>query len=418
MAKREWNFWPCSAVMGDSDNKMGGVRGALEFVTSHLNPQGKTKIPLGIGDPSQFDCFTPSPAAEDALIEAIKSRKYNGYSPALGLTQSRKAVAEHLSTGLPYKLTVDDICLTVGCRQAVQVSVAVLARKDANILLPRPVYPLYEAVLAYNGIEARYYSLIPEKDWEVDLDQVQSMADNNTVAMVLINPNNPSGAVFSYDHLAKVAEMAKGLGLLVISDEVYAHMVFGEKPFVPMGLFASTVPVLTVGSISKRWLVPGWRLGWLAICDPHGILKETQITEGIMKISNLTVDPSTIVQAALPQILEKTNRDFHRQTLKVLSHAAGICYNRIQKIDVLCCQSKPQGGMFLMVKINTSSFEDITDDIGFSARLAKEESVIVLPGSSIGMKNWIRISFGISPSLLEESWDRIESFCLRHAKTA
>lgn len=411
----KWNFRPSEKFTGCSHNMLS-IRGVLDYVMSHLNPDGKSKIPLGHGDPSAFECFRTSINVEDALIGAIRTGKYNGYSPADGLPQSKRVVADYLSRGLPYKLSEDDVYLTCGCSQAIDVALSVLACKGANILLPRPGFPQYEAVLAYKGIEVRHYDLVPERDWEVDLDQLEAIADGNTVAMVIINPSNPCGTIFSHDHLTKVAETAKRLGLLIISDEVYADIAFGEKPFIPMGFFASTVPVLTLGSISKKWMVPGWRVGWLVTCDPHGILRKTQIIEGIKKLLNIVVDPSTIAQAAIPQIIEKTTEDFYRQTLQLLSHAADICYDRIQKLNVLYCPAKPQGSMFVMVKINISAFVDVKDDIEFSAMLAKEESVIVLPGSPIGLKNWIRVTFAISPTVLEEGFDRIAAFCMRHAK--
>lgn len=397
--------------------EMGGIRGMLAYLTSHLDPHGKSVIPLGYADPSPFECYRVPKEAEDSLVEAIRSGKYNGYAPAVGLPEARRAVAEYLSPGLPYKLVADEVYLTSGCRQAMDVTVAVLGCKDANILLPRPGYPLYEALLAYYGIEARHYNLIPERNWEVDLDHLETIADRNTVAMVLVNPNNPCGVVFSHEHLAKVAETAKKLGLLIVSDEVYAPLVFDHRQFVPMGLFATVVPVVTLGSISKRWLVPGWRLGWIVTCDPNGILKETKIIEGMRNLLNVVVDPATIAQAALPNILKKTTQDFYEQTLRTLCHAGDICYSRAQKLDVLCCHSKPQGSMFLMIKINIHCFEDLNDDVEFCGKLAKEESVIVLPGSLLGMKNWIRVAFAVYPSMLEEAWDRIESFCKRHAKS-
>ncbi|XP_057861798.2 nicotianamine aminotransferase 1 isoform X2 [Cryptomeria japonica] len=414
MEQCEWNFGPSSVVMGKD---MGGIREMLTQLMSQLNPQGKSIIPLGHDDPSQFECYRPAKVVEDALVEAILSHKYNCYAPGNGLPDSRRAVAEHLSPGLPYKLFEDDVYLTAGFRQTMETIFAVLSRKDANILLPRPSYPLYDVLLAYNDIQARHYNLIPERDWEVDLDQVEAIADSNTVAIVLSNPNNPCGAVFSHGHLAKLAETAKRLGLLIISDEAYSPMVFGNKPFAPMGLFATVVPVVTLGSISNRWLVPGWQLGWIVTCDPHGILKDTQIKEAIGKLLNLVCDPATIAQGALPDILKNTPQEFYGQTLQMLAHAAEICYNRLQKIIVLNCQFKPQGSLFLMVKINTNGFEDINDDFGFCTKLAKEESVIILPGSCLGMKNWIRICFAVPPSLLEEAFDRIESFCQRHTKS-
>uniref|UniRef100_A0A0C9S8V9 TSA: Wollemia nobilis Ref_Wollemi_Transcript_3322_1541 transcribed RNA sequence n=1 Tax=Wollemia nobilis TaxID=56998 RepID=A0A0C9S8V9_9CONI len=362
MEECDWNFGPSVTATRED----GGIRGILTHLMSHMKTldEGKKVIPLGHGDPSQFECYRVAKEVEDALIRSIHTRKYNGYPPPGGIPDSRRAVAEYLSPGLPYKLAADDVYLTGGCRQAMEVVLAILSRKDANILLPRPGYPLYDVLLAYNGIQARHYNLIPERGWEADLDHVEEIADSNTVAIVLINPNNPCGVVFSHDHLAKLAETAKRLGLLIIADEVYSPMVFGDKPFVPMGLFATIVPVITLGSISKRWLVPGWRLGWIVTCDPRGILKETQITEAIGKYLDLVASPATIVQ----------------------------------------------------VKIDMSGFEDLSDDVGFCITLAKEESVIILPGSCLGMKNWMRISFAVSPSLLEEAWDRVESFCQRHAK--
>lgn len=414
-SSNKWNFSPSDAVMGCSHNMLG-IRGVLDYVMSHLNHDGKSKIPLGHGDPSAFECFRTSVHVEDALIEAIRTGKYNGYSPGNGLPQSRRVVADYLSRGLPFKLSEDDVYLTCGCSQAIDLVLSVLAREGANILLPRPGFPAYEALMAYKGIEARHYDLVPERGWEINLDQLHTIADSNTVAMVIINPSNPCGTTFTHDHLAKVAETAKRLGLLIISDEVYAHIVFGEKPFIPMGFFASTVPVITLGSISKKWMVPGWRIGWLATCDPDGILRKSQITEGIKKLLNIVVDPSTIAQAAIPQIIKKTPEDFYQQTLQLLSHAADICYDRIQKIDVFYCPAKPEGSMFVMVKINISGLVDIRDDIEFSAMLAKEESVIVLPGSPLGLKNWIRVTFAISPSVLEEGLERIAAFCMRHAK--
>lgn len=114
------------------------------------------------------------------------------------------AVAEYLSKGLPYKLSPDDVFLTIGCAQALEAIVAVLARPGANILLPRPGFPFYEARAGFASLEVRHFDLVPEKDWEVDLASVEALADENTAAMVIINPGNPCGNVFKYEHLKKV----------------------------------------------------------------------------------------------------------------------------------------------------------------------------------------------------------------------
>lgn len=116
----------------------------------------------------------------------------------------RSALAEHLSRDLPYDLSSDDIFLTAGGTQAIEVVISVLSQPGTNILLPRPGYPNYEARAAFNNLEVRHFDLIPERGWEVDVDGLESLADENTTAMVLINPNNPCGSVYTYEHLQKV----------------------------------------------------------------------------------------------------------------------------------------------------------------------------------------------------------------------
>lgn len=116
-----------------------------------------------------------------------------------------RSVARHLSRDLPYELSADDIYLTSGCAQAIEIICSALARPGANILFPRPGYLFYEARAVFNGMEARYFDLLPKKGWEVDLDGVQALADKNTVAMVIVNPGNPCGNVYTYEHLAKAS---------------------------------------------------------------------------------------------------------------------------------------------------------------------------------------------------------------------
>ncbi|CAN6444452.1 unnamed protein product [Victoria cruziana] len=340
----------------------------------------------------------------------------NLFSVLSFLPSTYRAVAEYLSPDLPYELSPDDVFITVGCSQAIEVVIHVLSRPGANILLPSPGYPLYEARTAFCGFEARHFSLLPDQHWEIDLEAVESLADENTVAMVVINPVNPCGNVFSREHLEKVAGVARKLGIVVIADEVYAHLNFGSKPFVPMGAFGSVVPVITVGSISKRWMVPGWRLGWLVTCDPNGILKQNKVVDCIKKYLNVSTDPATIMQAAVPKILGETTEDFFDETVQMLKLTADICYSNLLKIDCISCPHRPDGSMFVMVKLDAFRLENIKDDMDFCCKLAAEESVIVMPGSALGMKGWLRITFAVDPPLLEDGLARIASFCHRHRK--
>nr|POE49627.1 tyrosine aminotransferase [Quercus suber] len=377
-----WNFGANRKLMiAPSGTTVGGV---LKKIMENLDKDDPSRptVPLGHGDPSPFPCFRTAVLAEDAIVDAVRSAKFNSYPPTMvGLLPARRAIADYLSHDLPYTLTPDDVFLTMGCAQAIEVTIRVLTCLGANILLPRPCFPSYGAHASSNNLEVRYFDLIPEKDWEVDIESVEALADENTVAMVIINPGNPCGSVYTHQHLKKIAETARKLGILVVADEVYHHLTFGTNPFVPMGVFGSIVPILTLGSISKRWLVPGWRLGWLVTSDPNGILRKTK--------------------GAVPHILEKTGEDFFSKIIDILREAAHICYDRIMEIPCITCPNKPVGSMFVMAKLNPSLLEDIIDDMDFCLKLAKEDSVIVLP---------------VEPSALEDGLGRIKVFCQRHAK--
>ncbi|MFQ6629939.1 hypothetical protein Gotur_008153 [Gossypium turneri] len=358
------------------------VRGYLNQIITRINKDNSSSvIRLGHGDPSSFPSFKTTPAAEDAIVDALRSAKHNCYAPSAGVLPARRAIADYLNRDLPCKLSPDDVYLTSGCTQAIEVAINVLSRPGANILLPRPGFPYYESRSAYNHLEVRHYDLLPEKGWEVDLDAVETIADENTVALVIINPGNPCGNVFSYEQLHKVAETARKLGILVISDEAYDNLAFGSTRYVPMRILGSTVPVLTLGSISKRWIVPGWRLGWIVTSDPNSILKKSGVIDSIAQFLNVSSDPATFIQAAIPQILENTKEDFFSKIIRTLRECADICYNRIEEIPSLTCPKKPEGSMSVMVKLNLSMLEDINDDMDFCLKLAEEESVIVLPGN-------------------------------------
>ncbi|PWA72763.1 tyrosine/nicotianamine aminotransferase, Pyridoxal phosphate-dependent transferase [Artemisia annua] len=335
------------------------VRNILQAIIGNIDETrtGKPMIHLGHGDPSVYPCFRTSTIVEDALVESVRSTKFNCYAPGVGIDPARRTVAEHLSKDLPYKLTTDDIFLTVGANHAIEILLKVFGQPGANILFPTPNYPLYEAQSSLSPLEVRHFNLLPEKGWEVDLDGVKALADDKTVAIVLINPGNPCGNVFTFEHMQKIAETARQLGIMVIADEVYAYQAFGEKPFIPMGVFGHIAPVLTLGTLSKRWIIAG----------------------SIKSCLELTADPPTVIQAAVPHILENTPESFFLNINKILKEASDLFYERLKDIPFVTCPHKPEGSMFAMVKINISAFDDVVDDTDFCMKLAKEESIILLP---------------------------------------
>ncbi|KAJ3672323.1 hypothetical protein LUZ60_007044 [Juncus effusus] len=199
--EQRWRFGANEALSG-----AGGVsiHGTLNKLFACVEDKSAL-IRVGYGDPSVYPSFRTTQVVEEAVVEAVRSAEHNRYSPTVGVPSARRTVAEYLSKNLPSELSPDDVFLTSGCVQAVEVMITVLARPGANILLPRPGFPLYEARCGFSGLEMRHFDLIPEKGWELDLDQVERLADQNTVAIVVINPCNPCGNVLTYEHMEKCA---------------------------------------------------------------------------------------------------------------------------------------------------------------------------------------------------------------------
>ncbi|CAK9225104.1 unnamed protein product [Sphagnum troendelagicum] len=406
----EWNVRASPSAL-ESRNPIRELLESLNVPPSH----GKEKISLAQGDPTVFGHLRAPQAAVDAMVAATESCMFNGYTHSAGSQECRMAVADYHSPSLPFKLSANDICITVGCSQAIQLCIAALATPGSNMLLPRPGFPIYETFCKYYGVQCRYYDLIPDKDWEIDLDEVTILMDANTVAWIVCNPSNPCGSVYKYQHLAKIAAVAEKQRVPIISDEIYAEMVFGGNDFIPLASFSPKVPVLTVGGVSKRWLVPGWRLGWIIVADPKGILAKARVMEALMRLVQMTIGTSTLSQAAISGLLLHTPSEFYDDTLKSLKAGAELCYRRVQCITGLDCPTFPQGAMYIMVKINPGAFKGLSSDVEFASLLAEEESVLVLPGAAFGIANWIRVVFATPQNLLEEAWDRIELFCLRHS---
>ncbi|CAA7388673.1 unnamed protein product [Spirodela intermedia] len=393
------------------------LRGVVAELLSCANP-AKPIVSLGVGDLSSHACFRKARDFSKYVAEAVSSGDFDGYPPSCGYPFARRAVADYLSRGTAAAgggaaatVAEHDVFLTCGGTQALQLCLATLATRGCNVLLPRPGFPPYEATCAMHGIEPRYYDLLPGSAWEVDLGGVRALADDRTAALVVINPNNPSGAVFSRRHLLQIAEAARALNLPVIADELYGHMVFQEAEFVPMAVFSAVAPILTIGALSKRWLVPGWRLGWIAVNDPSGALR--QVKMGIERLMNISLGPTSIIQAAIPPLLSPSCEEFHRQVLGELESSCNVLYKMMMEVEAFKCYSKPQGAMFTMVEVNARLLPGIGDDMDFARELMREESILVLPGSVVGLKNWIRIFFGVSTTTLEDACDRIRGFCER-----
>src|SRR6266542_1429665 len=216
---------------------------------------------LNIGDPQAFG-FRPPAHVVEAVQRAV-SDSFTGYAPSAGLPEAREAVADY-ATQLGAETRSDEVIITSGASEAADLVLTALVNPGEEVLLPAPGYPLYPAILNKLGAQGRYYGLDELRGWQPSMDEVRSLITKRTRALLLINPNNPTGSIIPDDITGQLLELAAENDLLVIADEVYRELCFSESPS-PASVLAKNigVPLITLESLSKTHMVPGWRVGWM-----------------------------------------------------------------------------------------------------------------------------------------------------------
>jgi len=368
-------------------------------------------ISLSIGDPTVFGNLLPAKEVVDALHKALDSQKCNGYGPSTGSVEARAAVAKHISVP-GGEVTSDDVILCSGCSCALDIAISTLADDGQNILVPRPGFPLYTTLSAGLGIQTREYDLLPDQDWMVDLGHMESLIDHNTAAIIVNSPSNPCGSVFSPAHLKQILDIAERHKVPIIADEIYDNFVFPGETYVPIASLTTTVPVLSCGGLTKRFLVPGWRMGWIVIYD-RGHVFDHEVRKGLLCMSQRIIGSNTLVQGALPTILANTPKSFFDDTINVIQNNAKLAFTKLRGIPGLM-PVMPQGAMYMMVKIDRTRFPGFKSDLQFVERLVAEQSVFCLPGKCFNYPNYVRIVLTVPAPLLQEACERMMEFCNSH----
>ena len=216
---------------------------------------------LNIGDPIPFGFVTP-PHLVEAVSRAVRDG-HNGYTPSVGIAPAREAVAaEYVRRGMP--VGADRVVLTSGTSEGIELALGALADTGDEVLVPTPTYPLYTAVLAKIGARAVYYRTDPDREWLPDLDDVRRLVTPATRAIVVIDPNNPTGAMYPEPTRLALIDIAERSGVPILADEVYSELGF-DGPAPLLGSLAPDAPIISFSSLSKAYLAPGWRAGWLAV---------------------------------------------------------------------------------------------------------------------------------------------------------
>ncbi|XP_044283986.1 tyrosine aminotransferase isoform X2 [Varanus komodoensis] len=333
------------------------IRAIVDSMKVEPNPQ-KPLISLSIGDPTVFGNLPTDSEVTEAVKEALNSGRYDGYAPSVGYLSCREVVAGYYSS---------------------------------------PEAPL----------EAQ-----PEKSWEIDLKQMESLVDDKTACLIVNNPSNPCGSVFSRSHLQKILAVASRQCIPILADEIYADMVFEGCKYESLAKLSTNVPILSCGGLAKRWLVPGWRMGWILIHDRRDIFGK-EIRDGLLRLSQRILGPCTVVQGALGRILHQTSSEFYHNTLSFLKSNAALCYTALSAVCGLR-PVKPSGAMYLMVGIEMEHFPEFENDVEFTERLIAEQSVFCLPATCFEYPNFFRVVITVPEEMMVEACQRIQRFCQRH----
>lgn len=348
---------------------------------------------LNIGDPVSFG-FKPPLHLVEAVEKALRDG-HNGYGPSAGLASAREAVAaEHTANGWP--ITADRVYITAGTSEGIELALTALLDEDGEVLVPMPTYPLYTAIIAKLGAHAKYYRCDPTQGWVPDLEHMATLVTPRTRAIVVIDPNNPTGATYSTESRKAMLAFAERHGLAILADEVYADLGY-DGPVPPLGLLDPDAPIISFSSLSKAYLAPGWRTGWLSIGRSPRL---DDVAAAIRKLADGRLCSTVPMQYAVTAALtgDKSHQVKFRADLKL---RATLTADALRAMPGVTCMT-PTAGFYAMPRIPLPPGR--TDE-EYVLGLLRATGVLVVYGSGFGLpasEGYLRIVFLASPDELAE----------------
>ena len=376
-----------------------------------LESEGHKILKLNIGDPIAYPGLPTPKHMVDAYVNALQDGN-NGYSPSYGLPQLRAAIAQdERRKGWP--AMQDDIYVCHGVTEALQIIFAATLEEGDVVLAPGPHYPPYMAYPQMYGAHTVEYKLKPDNGWKLDFNDIEAKMNENVKLLVLINPNNPCGAVVGKDEIFRLLSIArKWPNCMIVADEIYDGLDFtGEQRSVAS--LSPDVPVFVLNGVSKVYYAPGWRIGYLGIHDPKGRMH--LIRDGIERLLRSRLCASTPAQLGYLAGLD-SDRSWMKSYSEKIVRQRDLCVSRINSIEGLEVQSSG-GAFYMFVKLTDAKWQD--NDKEFVLQLLHEEHVLVVHGSGFSPelgKGHFRIVYLPEIDILNEAFDRIERFLLRHRK--
>jgi alanine-synthesizing transaminase len=362
---------------------------------------GKKVRYLNVGNPPAFG-FDP-PAHMIAAVEQAMRDRHNGYGPSPGIMSAREAVADEY-TGRGWKVSADRVFLTAGTSEAIELVLSAIVDPNDEVLVPMPTYPLYTAVIGKLGAQARYYRTDPARGWIPDLDHLASLVTPATRALVVIDPNNPTGATYPAPVRRALVEFSERHGLALLADEVYGDIGF-DGPVPPIGSIDPDAAVISFSSLSKGYLAPGWRTGWLA-CSRSPRLDA--VAKAIGKLADGRLCSTVPMQYAVVAAL-KGDRSHQVSFRAALAERGAITASSLNAIPGITCVP-PTAAFYVMPKVALPKGKTDED---YVLGLLRSTGVLCVYGSGFGTAaedGYLRIVFLASPDELRDIYGLMAGF--------
>ncbi|HXW06587.1 MAG TPA: aminotransferase class I/II-fold pyridoxal phosphate-dependent enzyme [Vicinamibacterales bacterium] len=356
---------------------------------------------LNIGDPITFGFQTP-PHMIEAVERAMRDG-HNGYAPSVGIAPARDAVAaECVGRGMP--VTADRVVITSGTSEGIELALTTLAEAGDEVLVPVPTYPLYTAVLAKIGARPVFYRTDPARAWAPDVEHVRSLVSPATRALVVIDPNNPTGASYPADVRGALIDLAERHNLPLLADEVYADLAF-EGPVPALAALNPDAPIISFSSLSKAYLAPGWRAGWLAVGRTERL---DEVLGGIRKLADGRLCSTGPMEYAIVAAL--TGDRSHQASFRgALRERAELTTRRLNAIDGMHVVA-PTAAFYAMPRVELPAGRTDED---YVLGLLRATGILCVYGSGFGTQpadGFFRVVFLASPAELSTIYDEMAAF--------
>ena len=356
---------------------------------------------LNIGDPIAFGYKTP-PHLIDAVDRAMRDG-FNNYGPSPGIAAARDAVAaEYTAHGFP--VTSDRVVITAGTSEGIELVLSAIVDDGGEVLVPMPTYPLYTAVLAKLSARASYYRLDPERQWMPDLDHLRTLVTPATRALVIIDPNNPTGAVYPPNVRRELLNFADEHGLVILADEVYGDLGF-DGTVDPLGLLDPDAPIISFSSLSKAYLAPGWRTGWMAIGRSPRL---DDVVKAVKKLADGRLCSTVPMQYAIAPALTG-DRSHQVEFRKALKARSDLTITRLSAMPGVSCV-RPTAAFYAMPRV---ALPPGRTDEHYVKALLHATGVLCVYGSGFGLppeEGFLRIVFLAPLDELSEIYDLMAEF--------